>query len=78
LDTRIGDVVQAVELLFSNSKALSSIPRPTKTKKKERKKSIKKKKEASRVPMAHACNPRYSEGRDREDHGSKPAWANSS
>jgi hypothetical protein len=28
--------------------------------------------------VAHACNPNYSGGRDQEDHGSKPAWANSS
>jgi hypothetical protein len=28
--------------------------------------------------VAHACNPSYSEGRDQEDRGSKPAWANSS
>jgi hypothetical protein len=27
--------------------------------------------------VAHACNPSYSGGRDREGHGSKPAWANS-
>jgi hypothetical protein len=28
--------------------------------------------------MAHACNPSYySGGRDQEDRGSKPAWANS-
>jgi hypothetical protein len=27
--------------------------------------------------VAHACNPSYSRGRDREDHGSKPARANS-
>jgi hypothetical protein len=32
----------------------------------------------SRVPMAHACNPSYSGGRDQEDRSSKPAWANSS
>jgi hypothetical protein len=30
------------------------------------------------VPVAHACTPGYSAGRDREDRGSKPAWANSS
>jgi hypothetical protein len=30
------------------------------------------------VLVAHACNPSYSGGRDREDHGSKPAWKNSS
>jgi hypothetical protein len=23
------------------------------------------------------CNPSYSGGRDKEEHGSKPAWANS-
>jgi hypothetical protein len=28
--------------------------------------------------VAHACNPSYSGGRDQEDGGSKPAWANSS
>jgi hypothetical protein len=28
--------------------------------------------------VAHTCNPSYSGGRDEEDHGSKPAWANSS
>jgi hypothetical protein len=28
--------------------------------------------------VAHACNPSDSGGRDQEDHGSKPAWANSS
>jgi hypothetical protein len=28
--------------------------------------------------MAHACKLSYSGGRDKEDRGSKPAWANSS
>jgi hypothetical protein len=28
--------------------------------------------------VAHTCNPSYSGGRDQEDHGSKPAWVNSS
>jgi hypothetical protein len=28
--------------------------------------------------MAHTCNPSYSGSRDQEDHGSKPAQANSS
>jgi hypothetical protein len=28
--------------------------------------------------VSHACNPSYSGGRDQEDHGSKPAWANGS
>jgi hypothetical protein len=28
--------------------------------------------------VAHACNPSYSGGRDEEDHGLKPALANSS
>jgi hypothetical protein len=27
--------------------------------------------------VAHICNPSYSGGRDQEDHGSKPAPANS-
>jgi hypothetical protein len=27
--------------------------------------------------VSHACNPGYSEGRDQEDLGSKPAQANS-
>jgi hypothetical protein len=35
------------------------------------------KKEASQMPVAHACNPSYSGGRDLEDRGSRPAWANS-
>jgi hypothetical protein len=30
------------------------------------------------VPVANAYNPIYSGGRDQEDHGSKPALANSS
>jgi hypothetical protein len=25
------------------------------------------------IPVAHACNPSYSEGRDQEDHNLKPA-----
>jgi hypothetical protein len=29
------------------------------------------------MSVAHACNPRYSGGRDQEDCGSKPAQANS-
>jgi hypothetical protein len=32
----------------------------------------------SQAPVAHACNSSYSEGRDQEDCGLKPAWANSS
>jgi hypothetical protein len=28
--------------------------------------------------VAHACNPSNSGGSVQEDHGSKPAWANSS
>jgi hypothetical protein len=27
--------------------------------------------------VAHTCNSSYSGGRDQEDHGSRPAWANS-
>jgi hypothetical protein len=28
--------------------------------------------------VAHACNPRYSGGRDQEDRSLKPVWPNSS
>jgi hypothetical protein len=31
-----------------------------------------------RVPVAHACNPNYSGGRDQEDLGSKRSGPNSS
>jgi hypothetical protein len=30
------------------------------------------------APVAHACSPNYLGGRDLEDQGSKPTWANSS
>jgi hypothetical protein len=30
------------------------------------------------MPVARACDPTYSGGRDQEDHSSKPAQANSS
>jgi hypothetical protein len=33
---------------------------------------------SSRVLVPHTYNPSYSEGRDQENHGSKPAQANSS
>jgi hypothetical protein len=33
--------------------------------------------EAGQMRVAHTCNPSYSGGRDQEDQGSKPAWANS-
>jgi hypothetical protein len=52
-------------------KALSSNSIPTK------KKSVIKDMN-SQVLVAHTCNPRYSGGRDQEDHGLKPAQANSS
>jgi hypothetical protein len=29
------------------------------------------------APVAHTCNPSCSEGRDKEDHSLKTAWANS-
>jgi hypothetical protein len=29
------------------------------------------------APVAYDCNPSYSGGRVQEDHGLKPAWANS-
>jgi hypothetical protein len=31
----------------------------------------------SQVPVAHACNPSYSGGRDQEDCSLRPGWANS-
>jgi hypothetical protein len=30
-----------------------------------------------RVPVTHTYNPSYTGGRDQEDHGLKPPWANS-
>jgi hypothetical protein len=33
--------------------------------------------EAGRGPVTHTCNPSYSGGKDQEDQGSRPAWANS-
>jgi hypothetical protein len=39
---------------------------------------IQKEMKVCQVPVAHACNPSYSGGSDQEDHGLKPAWANSS
>jgi hypothetical protein len=30
---------------------------------------------ANQVLVAPVCNPSYSGGRDKMDHGSKPAWA---
>jgi hypothetical protein len=30
----------------------------------------------SKVPVSHAYNPSYSGGRDQEDTGPSPAWAN--
>jgi hypothetical protein len=38
-------------------------------------KCVLKSQNGSSVLVAHACNPSYSEGRDQEDFGSKPAWA---
>jgi hypothetical protein len=35
-------------------------------------------KHSSQMLVAHAYNPNYSESRDQEDHGLKPAQANSS
>jgi hypothetical protein len=32
----------------------------------------------ARMPVALACNPSYLGGRNQEDQGSKPSWANSS
>jgi hypothetical protein len=33
---------------------------------------------AARHHLIYTCNPSYSGSRDQEDHGLKPAWANSS
>jgi hypothetical protein len=33
---------------------------------------------SSKESAAHACNPRYSGGRDQKDHGWKPAQGNTS
>jgi hypothetical protein len=30
----------------------------------------------SQILVVHTCNSSYSGGRDQEDYGSKPAWAN--
>jgi hypothetical protein len=56
-------VVQVVEYLPSKCEALSSNSSTTTRQK--------------RGASAHAYNPSYSGGRDQEDHGSAPAWANS-
>jgi hypothetical protein len=37
-----------------------------------------KQKKKNWVPVIHTCIPSYSGGRDQEDHGLKPAQANSS
>jgi hypothetical protein len=36
------------------------------------------KESTSWAPVAHACNPSHSGGRDQENCSSKPAWADSS
>jgi hypothetical protein len=40
--------------------------------------SLKKGQALSQMPVAHACNTSYAGGRDQEDCGLKPGWANSS
>jgi hypothetical protein len=40
--------------------------------------SVEEKENFSRAPVAHVYDPSYSEGRDQEDRGSKPAQANDS
>jgi hypothetical protein len=37
--------------------------------------AIKKKKKRGLAPVTHTCNPSYSESRNQEDQGSKPALA---
>jgi hypothetical protein len=57
---------QEVECLLCQHKALSSNPNPTK-----KQINLKKTKAGqSQAPVAHACNPSYSESRDQEDRGS--------
>jgi hypothetical protein len=41
-------------------------------------KTLLKNSKCCQAPVAHACNPSDSGGRDQEDHGSKPSWVNSS
>jgi hypothetical protein len=48
-----GSVAQAVGHLLCKCEALSSNPSPTENK--------------SQVPVAHACNPSYSGGKNQED-----------
>jgi hypothetical protein len=62
-------VAQVVEHLPSKCKALRTNPNTTK---------INKNIHPCQAPVAHACNPSYSGGRDQEDLGSKSAQANSS
>jgi hypothetical protein len=50
--------------LPSLSETLGSIP-------------LQKERDVGWAPVAHFCNPSYSGSRDQEDHGSKPAFANS-
>jgi hypothetical protein len=57
-------VVEVVTVPASKHEALSSNPNTAKKKKKKK-------------SQAHTCNPSYLGGRDQEDHGSKPTWANS-
>jgi hypothetical protein len=59
-----GTVAQMVECLPNKCEALSSIPSITK-------------KETSQEPVAHTFNSSNSGGRNQEDHGLKPARANS-
>jgi hypothetical protein len=53
---------------------LSADPKPVSVVIKKKKKNNQKQ---NQVPVAHAYNPSYSGGKDQEDHGSKPVWANS-
>jgi hypothetical protein len=71
-----GVMAQVAEHLPSKCEALSSNSSPAK-KKKWRKYATGLIRNQSWVPMAHTYNPSYSGGRDQEDCGLKPAWANS-
>jgi hypothetical protein len=53
--------------------SLGYVVRPCFKKQKQRQNKLKQ----ARHPVAHICNPSYSEGKDQEDLGLKPAQANS-
>jgi hypothetical protein len=67
-----GVMAQGVEHLYSKHETLNSNPSTTKKQHQQKKVWY-----SAGCSVVHACNPSYSGGRDQEDHGSKPAQANS-